>query len=105
MRFPEDIQIIIRADRPQTGNLFLSNIEAAQNTQILQSKDLFDQDLQIKAVVTAAKGHKLKHPKNIIEFTKYLPLEDDDKCNIEEFLDEACTFISDRLKHTNVIIR
>ncbi len=37
-------------------------------------------DLQIKAVVSAAKGHNIKHPKSIIKISKYIPLEDDDKC-------------------------
>lgn len=55
--------------------------------------------------MTAAKGQKLKHPKNIIEHTKYLPLEDDDKCELLEFLDEVCDFISIKLKQTNVYLR
>ena len=37
VRYPEDIQIIIRADTHTHGSLFLSNLEAAQNPQLLQS--------------------------------------------------------------------
>lgn len=37
VRFPEDIQVIIRSDQLRSGNLFLSNLEAAQNIKILQS--------------------------------------------------------------------
>ena len=72
--------MIIRSDRTKVGNLYLGNIEAAQNTQILQSNHYNMIDLQITAVVSAAKGHNIKHPKSIIKISKYIPLEDDDKC-------------------------
>lgn len=29
VKFPEDVQVILRADRPTTGNLFIGNVEAA----------------------------------------------------------------------------
>ena len=31
VKFPSDIQIILRSDRKDYGNLFVSNIEAAEN--------------------------------------------------------------------------
>lgn len=55
-------------------------------------------------MVTAAKGQQPKHPKNIIEHTKYLPLEDDDQCELLEYLDGVCDFISAKLKQTNVLL-
>ena len=37
IKFPEDVQVILRADKIDRGNLFMGNIEAAKNVQILQS--------------------------------------------------------------------
>ncbi len=37
VKFPEDIQVILRADRQQSGNLYMGNIEAAENAVIIQS--------------------------------------------------------------------
>ena len=74
------MQVIIRADRVNVGNLFLSNIEAAENPQILQSNFSIYLDLQIAAVVSAAKGHHLKHRKDIVRNSKYVPLDDDQRC-------------------------
>lgn len=37
VKFPEDIQIIVRSDRSDYGNLFIGNLEAAENVQLLQS--------------------------------------------------------------------
>jgi hypothetical protein len=31
VKFPEDIQVIVRSDRKDYGNLFIGNIEAAEN--------------------------------------------------------------------------
>jgi len=44
VRYPEDIQIIIRSDTHAHGNLFLGNLEAAQNPQLLQSTPQFTQN-------------------------------------------------------------
>ena len=63
---------------------------------------LSNQDLQINAVLTAAKGHALQHPKNILPSRKYLPLEDTENCDISDFLDESVSFIADQLRTTNV---
>ena len=31
VKFPEDVQVIIRSDRNDYGNLYIGNLEAAQN--------------------------------------------------------------------------
>ena len=38
VKFPEDLQIILRSDRSSYGNLYIGNLEAAQNSQLLQSR-------------------------------------------------------------------
>ena len=38
VKFPEDVQIILRSDRSAYGNLYIGNLEAAQNVQLLQSR-------------------------------------------------------------------
>ena len=37
VKYPEDIQIIIRSDRHTYGNLYIGNLEAAQNPKLLES--------------------------------------------------------------------
>jgi len=39
--FPDDVQVILRGDSLEKGNLFIGNIEAANNVQLLQST-IFD---------------------------------------------------------------
>ena len=40
VHFPEDVSVILRSDDHNCGNLFLSNIEAASNTSLLESKSI-----------------------------------------------------------------
>jgi len=37
VKFPADVQVVVRSDRQHYGNLFIGNIEASYNTQLLQS--------------------------------------------------------------------
>ena len=52
--------------------------------------------------MSAAKGRRLKHGKDVIRQSKYVPLEDDGICDIYDFVDETVNFIAEQLKKTNV---
>jgi hypothetical protein len=67
-RFPEDIQLVLPAE-PGEGALYISNREAAENPATLSRLD-------IKAVLSAAKGIILSHPSHLLPLYKYIPAED-----------------------------
>lgn len=41
-----------------------------------------------------AKGNATKHPKELVKYSKYIAIEEDDNVEIGQFLDEGVAFIS-----------
>jgi len=78
VRYPEDIQVIIRSDRIICGNLYVGNVEAAENLQLIDGKPCYYEDLQISAVLSVVKGYAPSHPKESVRYTKSVPLDDQD---------------------------
>lgn len=64
-KYPEDIECV-RDPKNGVGGIFISNLEAAQNTKTLAR-------FGIKAVVTAASGAHLGHNSKDVPHYKYVP--------------------------------
>ena len=62
MVYPEDIECVHEPMNGK-GGIFVGNLEAAQNLNTLKSTFLPNVENGIKAVLTAAKGVFLNHPK------------------------------------------
>jgi len=67
--YPEDIQCIQDPNQENTGGIYISNLEAAQNPRTLSRHS-------IKAVITAASGATLNHNRSEVPHYKYIPGED-----------------------------
>lgn len=61
--YPEDIECVHDPINGK-GGIYIGNLEAAQNIQTLKSTLILYPEHGIKAVLTAAKGIFLDHPKN-----------------------------------------
>lgn len=66
-KYPEDIQCIVDPSPNNTGGIYISNIEVAENPKTLQCTSLIIIAYKIGAVVTAIRGKNLSDvvPKNI----------------------------------------
>lgn len=60
--------------------------------------------MQIKAVLTAAKGVELGHPKSDVPYTLYVPANDHESCDISKYFHQAANFINDCLERTNIMV-
>ena len=58
------------------GAIYISNLKAAQNISLLNSKQLFNLGLNIKAIVTAVRGGIIQHPKHDIQDYLYVAADD-----------------------------
>jgi hypothetical protein len=63
---------------------------------------MWEVDLRIGAVMCVAKGRAIKHAKELVKSSKYIPLEEEEKAEIGQYLEEGVNFINDNLKATNV---
>lgn len=60
--------------------------------------------LEIRAVVSAARGHVLKHPETVLPWYLYLPADDHESFNIAKFFEESYSFLEKFLLRTNVLV-
>lgn len=63
-----------------------------------------DLGLQIRAVLTAAKGVTLSHSKTDVPWHLTIPAEDHDAFDISRYFQQAIAFISDSIRHTNILV-
>ncbi len=60
--------------------------------------------MQIKALLTAAKGIEIGHPRQEIPYTLYVPADDHESFDISRYFNQAAGFINDCLQKTNIMV-
>ncbi len=102
-QFPEDIQCIIEPVLG-CGGIYISNIEAAQNSETLKSIWDINAEFEIEAVITAIKGKNLdKEIPPHVEYL-YIPAVDHESFDLSYYFEESNKFIHEERKRTNVLV-
>jgi len=60
--------------------------------------------LQIKSLLTAAKGIEINHPRQDIPYTLYVPADDHESFDISRYFNQAAGFIHDCVQKTNIMV-
>ena len=90
MVYPEDIECVLDSNNG-AGGIFIGNLEASQNLMTLKRHG-------IKAVLTAASGACLNHPKTEVPLYKYIPGEDHERFDLSVYFEECVQFIDSALQ-------
>lgn len=56
---------------------------------------IVNEEHNIKAVMTCAKGHHTNIPRSRLEMFEYFPFDDHESCQISPYFEKACDFIAD----------
>ena len=65
---------------------------------------MFKSGLQVKSILSAAKGVDLGYSRTDIPYFLYIPVNDHEACDIGKFFHQAANFINDCLQRTNLMV-
>jgi protein-tyrosine phosphatase len=60
--------------------------------------------LQVRALLTAAKGVEIGHPKSEIPYFLYVPAEDHESFDIGRYFHQAAGYIHECIQRTNIMV-
>ena len=101
--YQEDYSCIIEPQNGK-GGIFIGNLEAAQHIKTLKSIAHHILEHNIRAILTAAKGVDLTHPKSEIPFYLQVPGEDRDGFDMTRYFVQGVNFIKDALETTSIMV-
>jgi hypothetical protein len=81
----------------------VSNLEGAENPEILTSNFDFNSELKAGSVLTCAEGYRLDHPQELVSNYKYFPLPENPIFSLNEYFNESTEFLTKALSKSNVI--
>lgn len=79
------------------GGLYLGNLDGAKNHDLLKK-------MQIRAVLTVAKGTGLRYPEEVVNFHEVIPADDVETFDLSRYFDHSIDFIERHRKYTSIFV-
>lgn len=79
------------------GGLYLGNLQGAKNHDLLRQ-------MQIRAVLTVAKGTGLRYPEEVVNFHEVIQADDVETFDLSRFFENGIDFIENHRKYTSVFV-